>query len=134
MEQCDIPDILAILSYLSQVYDTFRREIPHIKHPKLVFNVYTILMYSYFIVSSLIFINLFRKIVIMDQHQQKIVLKIILLKIIIFLQNRPHWQNLFHSRGNDLLLIMYLLLIKVLLLCRDVIESGVQISYIMEHW
>ncbi|VVC28632.1 Hypothetical protein CINCED_3A006155 [Cinara cedri] len=35
MEQCDIPDILAMLSYLSQVYDTFRREIPHIKHPKL---------------------------------------------------------------------------------------------------
>ncbi|XP_025414741.1 F-actin-monooxygenase Mical isoform X3 [Sipha flava] len=35
MEQCDVPDILAILSYLSQVYDTFRREIPHIKHPKL---------------------------------------------------------------------------------------------------
>lgn len=39
MEQCDIPDILAMLSYLSQVYDTFRREIPHIKHPKLVFKL-----------------------------------------------------------------------------------------------
>jgi hypothetical protein len=39
MEQCDVPDILAILSYLSQVYDTFRREIPHIKHPKLVINL-----------------------------------------------------------------------------------------------
>lgn len=36
MEQCDIPDILAMLSYLSQVYDTFRREIPHIKHPTFV--------------------------------------------------------------------------------------------------
>ncbi|XP_050425009.1 F-actin-monooxygenase Mical isoform X2 [Adelges cooleyi] len=35
MEQCDVPDVLAMLSYLSQVYDTFRREIPHIKHPKL---------------------------------------------------------------------------------------------------
>ncbi|XP_050523688.1 F-actin-monooxygenase Mical isoform X2 [Daktulosphaira vitifoliae] len=35
MEQCDVPDVLALLSYLSQVYDTFRREIPHIKHPKL---------------------------------------------------------------------------------------------------
>ncbi|XP_022161142.1 F-actin-methionine sulfoxide oxidase Mical isoform X2 [Myzus persicae] len=35
MEQCDVPDILAMLSYLSQVYDTFRREIPHINHPKL---------------------------------------------------------------------------------------------------
>lgn len=40
MEQCDIPDILAMLSYLSQVYDTFRREIPHIKHPKLVFKLF----------------------------------------------------------------------------------------------
>jgi len=40
MEQCDIPDILAMLSYLSQVYDTFRREIPHINHPKLVFNLF----------------------------------------------------------------------------------------------
>lgn len=38
MEQCDIPDVLAMLSYLSQVYDIFRREIPHIKHPKLVLN------------------------------------------------------------------------------------------------
>jgi len=43
MEQCDIPDILAMLSYLSQVYDTFRREIPHINHPKLVFNLFYIL-------------------------------------------------------------------------------------------
>uniref|UniRef100_A0A1B6D4D3 F-actin monooxygenase n=1 Tax=Clastoptera arizonana TaxID=38151 RepID=A0A1B6D4D3_9HEMI len=35
MEQCEIPDRLAMLSYLSQIYDTFRGEIPHIKHPKL---------------------------------------------------------------------------------------------------
>ncbi|XP_046997628.1 F-actin-monooxygenase Mical isoform X1 [Schistocerca americana] len=35
MEQCDIPDKLTMLSYLSQIYDTFRGEIPHIKHPKL---------------------------------------------------------------------------------------------------
>jgi len=40
MEQCDIPDILTMLSYLSQVYDTFRREIPHINHPKLVLTIY----------------------------------------------------------------------------------------------
>ncbi|XP_039287410.1 F-actin-monooxygenase Mical [Nilaparvata lugens] len=35
MEQCEVPDKLAMLSYLSQLYDTFRGEIPHIKHPKL---------------------------------------------------------------------------------------------------
>ncbi|XP_071445763.1 uncharacterized protein Mical isoform X2 [Hetaerina americana] len=35
MEQCDVPDKLTMLTYLSQVYDTFRGEIPHIKHPKL---------------------------------------------------------------------------------------------------
>ncbi|XP_054289539.1 F-actin-monooxygenase Mical-like isoform X2 [Macrosteles quadrilineatus] len=35
MEQCEVPDTLAMLSYLSQIYDTFRGEIPHIKHPKL---------------------------------------------------------------------------------------------------
>lgn len=35
MEECDVPDKLAMLSYLSQIYDTFRGEIPHIKHPKL---------------------------------------------------------------------------------------------------
>lgn len=49
MEQCDIPDILAMLSYLSQVYDIFRREIPHIKHPKLV----CILFYTLMIVIDL---------------------------------------------------------------------------------
>jgi len=36
MEQCEVPDKLAMLSYLSQIYDTFRGEIPHIKHPRLV--------------------------------------------------------------------------------------------------
>ncbi|XP_034233046.1 F-actin-monooxygenase Mical isoform X4 [Thrips palmi] len=35
MEECEVPDKLAMLSYLSQIYDTFRGEIPHIKHPKL---------------------------------------------------------------------------------------------------
>lgn len=59
MEQCDIPDILAILSYLSQVYDTFRREIPHIKHPKLVFDVYIIFIYSYFIISNPLFLFIY---------------------------------------------------------------------------
>lgn len=36
MEDCPIPDLLTMLSYLTQIYDTFRGEIPHIKHPKLV--------------------------------------------------------------------------------------------------
>jgi hypothetical protein len=36
MEQCYVPDKLTMLAYLSQIYDTFRGEIPHIKHPKLV--------------------------------------------------------------------------------------------------
>lgn len=44
MEQCDIPDILAMLSYLSQVYDTFRREIPHIKHPTFVIQLLCLLL------------------------------------------------------------------------------------------
>ncbi|KAI4497933.1 hypothetical protein M0802_007049 [Mischocyttarus mexicanus] len=35
MSQCDVPDKLAMFSYLTQIYETFRREIPHIKHPKL---------------------------------------------------------------------------------------------------
>ncbi|XP_014262535.1 F-actin-monooxygenase Mical isoform X1 [Cimex lectularius] len=35
MAECEIPDKLAMLSYLSQVYEAFRGEIPHIKHPKL---------------------------------------------------------------------------------------------------
>jgi len=45
MEQFDFPDILAMLSYLSQVYDTFRREIPHIKHPKLVLVIFNFTHY-----------------------------------------------------------------------------------------
>ncbi|KAK2583845.1 hypothetical protein KPH14_001128 [Odynerus spinipes] len=35
MSQCDVPDKLAMFSYLTQIYEAFRREIPHIKHPKL---------------------------------------------------------------------------------------------------
>nr|XP_024218471.1 F-actin-monooxygenase Mical isoform X3 [Halyomorpha halys] len=35
MAECVIPDRLTMLSYLSQVYEAFRGEIPHIKHPKL---------------------------------------------------------------------------------------------------
>nr|CAD7409127.1 unnamed protein product [Timema cristinae] len=35
MEQCEVPDRLKMLAYLSQIYDTFRGEIPHIKYPKL---------------------------------------------------------------------------------------------------
>lgn len=36
MAECQVPDRLTMLSYLSQVYEAFRGEIPHIKHPKLV--------------------------------------------------------------------------------------------------
>lgn len=36
MAECEVPDKLAMLSYLSQVYEAFRGEIPHIKHPKMV--------------------------------------------------------------------------------------------------
>ena len=36
MARCDVPDKLTMFSYLSQIYDAFRGEIPHIKHPKLV--------------------------------------------------------------------------------------------------
>ncbi|XP_063236489.1 F-actin-monooxygenase Mical isoform X2 [Bacillus rossius redtenbacheri] len=35
MADCKVPDKLTMLSYLSQIYDTFRGEIPHIKHPRL---------------------------------------------------------------------------------------------------
>lgn len=82
MEQCDIPDILAMLSYLSQVYDTFRREIPHIKHPKLVFKL--LLLFNK-IVKIINFKTIFRKTVTMDQHQLKVVLECMLLEIIIVL-------------------------------------------------
>lgn len=36
MAKAEIPDYLTMFSYLTQIYDTFRGEIPHIKHPKLV--------------------------------------------------------------------------------------------------
>lgn len=29
-------DNLALTTYLTQIYDVFRSEIPHVKHPKLV--------------------------------------------------------------------------------------------------
>ncbi|XP_066592367.1 F-actin-monooxygenase MICAL3 [Prorops nasuta] len=35
MAQNDIPDKLTMFSYLTQIYEAFRGEIPHIKHPKL---------------------------------------------------------------------------------------------------
>ncbi|XP_043285873.1 F-actin-monooxygenase MICAL3 isoform X2 [Venturia canescens] len=35
MAHCDVPDKLAMFSYLTQIYEAFRGEIPHIKHPKL---------------------------------------------------------------------------------------------------
>lgn len=36
MAQCDVPDKLVIFSYLTQIYEAFRGEIPYVKHPKLV--------------------------------------------------------------------------------------------------
>lgn len=47
MESCDIPDKLTMLSYLSQIYDTFRGEIPHIRHPKLVIFLLLFLLYYF---------------------------------------------------------------------------------------
>ncbi|XP_071572314.1 uncharacterized protein Mical isoform X1 [Temnothorax nylanderi] len=35
MVECDVPDTLAMFSYLTQIYEVFRGEIPYIKHPKL---------------------------------------------------------------------------------------------------
>lgn len=36
MAKCEVPDYLNMFSYLTLIYETFRGEIPHIKHPKLV--------------------------------------------------------------------------------------------------
>lgn len=38
MAQCDVPDTLTMFSYLTQIYEAFKGDIPHIKHPKLVSN------------------------------------------------------------------------------------------------
>lgn len=35
MEEIDLPDQMLMVSYLSQIYEAFRREIPHIQHPRL---------------------------------------------------------------------------------------------------
>ncbi|XP_045594784.1 F-actin-monooxygenase Mical isoform X2 [Procambarus clarkii] len=35
MAECDVPDKLSMISYLSQIYDVFRGEIPHFKYPKM---------------------------------------------------------------------------------------------------
>ncbi|KZC12108.1 Protein-methionine sulfoxide oxidase Mical [Dufourea novaeangliae] len=34
MARCDVPDKLAMFSYLTQIYEVFRGEIPYVKHPK----------------------------------------------------------------------------------------------------
>ncbi len=36
MAQCAVPDRLTMMSYLTQVYDLFRGEIPYVKHSKQV--------------------------------------------------------------------------------------------------
>lgn len=41
MAECEVPDKLTMYSYLTQIYEAFRGEIPHIKHPKLVVNFQT---------------------------------------------------------------------------------------------
>jgi hypothetical protein len=38
MVQCDVPDKLVMFSYLAQIYEVFRGEIPCINHPQLVSN------------------------------------------------------------------------------------------------
>ncbi|KAL6437477.1 hypothetical protein ACFW04_005150 [Cataglyphis niger] len=35
MAQCDVPDTLTMFSYLTQIYEAFKGDIPYIKHPKL---------------------------------------------------------------------------------------------------
>lgn len=36
MEKCNVPDNLTMLSYLTQVYDIFRGEIPYTRHKEMV--------------------------------------------------------------------------------------------------
>lgn len=36
----DNPDEADLVNYITQIYYTFRGEIPHIKHPKLVWIIY----------------------------------------------------------------------------------------------
>lgn len=47
MAQCDVPDKLVMFSYLTQLYEAFRGEIPYIKHPKLVSNCTDCFVYQY---------------------------------------------------------------------------------------
>ncbi|XP_071535359.1 uncharacterized protein Mical isoform X2 [Panulirus ornatus] len=35
MAECEVPDKLSMISYVSQIYDVFRGEIPHFKYPKM---------------------------------------------------------------------------------------------------
>ncbi|XP_066979109.1 F-actin-monooxygenase Mical isoform X3 [Macrobrachium rosenbergii] len=35
MAECDVPDKLSMISYVSQIFDVFRGEIPHYKYPKM---------------------------------------------------------------------------------------------------
>merc|ERR1739842_124513 len=35
MEECEVPDKLSMISYISQIYDVFRGEIPDFKYPKM---------------------------------------------------------------------------------------------------
>lgn len=38
MAQCDVSDTLTMFSYLTQIYEAFKGDIPYIRHPKLVSN------------------------------------------------------------------------------------------------
>jgi hypothetical protein len=60
VEQCDVPDKLTMLSYLSQIYDNFHVELPHIKHPKWAsFWVFVLFIYIFKIFSLFHFISNF---------------------------------------------------------------------------
>lgn len=53
MSVCEVPDKLAMFSYLTNLYEAFKGEIPHIKH----FNLVRFLKMSYYSY----FLNIFLK-------------------------------------------------------------------------
>lgn len=58
MSQCDVPDKLAMFSYLTQIYEVFRKEIPHIKHPKLVHKFKNILIVVKLTINFILFTSM----------------------------------------------------------------------------
>lgn len=47
MAECDVPDKLSMISYLSHIYDVFRGEIPHLKYPKMVGECFECPLFSF---------------------------------------------------------------------------------------